>query len=62
MTAEVAPRSLDRRHFDVMKDGAIIANSGHFNVEINIKAHEAMSESKRNVRRTLSRMHKLGLM
>jgi len=42
---------LDRRHFDVMKDGAIIANSGHFNVEINIKALEAMSESKRRVRR-----------
>jgi len=44
---------LDRRHFDVMKDGAIIANSGHFNVEINIKALEAMSESKRNVRRNV---------
>jgi adenosylhomocysteinase len=42
---------LDRRHFDVMQDGAIIANSGHFNVEINIKALEAMSESRRNVRR-----------
>jgi adenosylhomocysteinase len=41
---------LDRRHFDIMKDGAIIANSGHFNVEINIKALEAMSESKRRVR------------
>jgi adenosylhomocysteinase len=41
---------LDRRHFDVMQDGAIIANSGHFNVEINIKALEAMSESKRRVR------------
>ncbi len=44
---------LDRRHFDVMKDGAIIANSGHFNVEINLKALEAMSESKRNVRRNV---------
>jgi adenosylhomocysteinase len=41
---------LDRHHFDVMKDGAVIANSGHFNVEINIKALEAMSESKRRVR------------
>ena len=44
---------LDRRHFDVMKDGAIIANSGHFNVEINLKALETMSESKRNVRRNV---------
>ena len=42
---------LDRRHFDAMKDGAIIANSGHFNVEINIKALEAESESKRRVRK-----------
>ncbi len=42
--------ALDRQHFEVMKDGAILANSGHFNVEINIKALEAMSESKRSVR------------
>ena len=41
---------LDRAHFDLMKDGAIVANSGHFNVEINIKALEEMSESKRRVR------------
>src|SRR3989304_9507470 len=41
---------LDRHHFDVMKDGAIVANSGHFNVEINVKALEEMSESKRRVR------------
>ena len=27
---------IDSRHFEVMKDGAIVANSGHFNVEINI--------------------------
>jgi len=48
---------LDRRHFDVMKDGAIIANSGHFNVEINIKALEAMSESKRRVRKDVDEHH-----
>ncbi len=41
---------LDRRHFETMKDGAIVANSGHFNVEINIRALEDMSESKRRVR------------
>ncbi len=34
---------IDRHHFEVMKDGAIIANSGHFNVEINIPALEALS-------------------
>jgi len=41
---------LDRHHFEAMKDGAIVANSGHFNVEINIKALEDMSESRRRVR------------
>ncbi|TMB99488.1 MAG: adenosylhomocysteinase [Chloroflexi bacterium] len=44
---------LDRRHFDAMKDGAIIANSGHFNVEINIKALESMSESRRSIRESV---------
>jgi adenosylhomocysteinase len=34
---------LDSHHFEVMKDGAIISNSGHFNVEINIKALNEMS-------------------
>ncbi len=41
---------LDRQHIEVMKDGAIIANSGHFNVEINIPALEKMSKEKRLVR------------
>jgi adenosylhomocysteinase len=35
---------VDRHHFEVMKDGAIVANSGHFNVEINIPALEKMSK------------------
>ena len=41
---------IDKHHFEVMKDGAIVANSGHFNVEINIPALQAMSKSKRLVR------------
>jgi adenosylhomocysteinase len=41
---------IDRNHLEVMKDGAIVANSGHFNVEINIPAMEEMSTSKRLVR------------
>jgi adenosylhomocysteinase len=41
---------IDQQHFEVMKDGAIIANSGHFNVEINIPALEKMSKEKRLVR------------
>jgi adenosylhomocysteinase len=41
---------LDRHHFEVMKDGAIVANSGHFNVEINIPALDEMSVGKKLVR------------
>jgi adenosylhomocysteinase len=41
---------VDRQHFEVMRDGAIVANSGHFNVEINIPALEEMSHEKRLVR------------
>ena len=41
---------IDRKHFEVMKDGAIVSNSGHFNVEINIPALEKLSVSKRLVR------------
>lgn len=41
---------IDKHHFEVMKDGAIIANSGHFNVEINIPALEEMAVNKRLVR------------
>jgi adenosylhomocysteinase len=41
---------LDGKHFEKMKDGAILANSGHFNVEINIPILEKMSKSKRQIR------------
>ena len=41
---------IDKVHFAQMKDGAILANSGHFNVEINIPALESLAESKRRVR------------
>jgi len=37
-------------HFSVMKDGAIVANSGHFNVEINIPDLEKLSTGKRRIR------------
>ncbi len=40
-----------REHFEVMKDGAIVANSGHFNVEIDLEALEEMSVSKREIRK-----------
>jgi adenosylhomocysteinase len=41
---------IDRPHLAAMKDGAILANSGHFNVEINIPALEEMAEAKRRLR------------
>jgi adenosylhomocysteinase len=42
---------IDRVHFEQMKDGAILANSGHFNSEINIKVLEEMTgEGRRTLR------------
>lgn len=41
---------LDTHHFEAMKDGAIISNSGHFNVEINIPGLEEIAEEKIRVR------------
>jgi adenosylhomocysteinase len=41
---------LDGQHFEVMKDGAIVANSGHFNVEINIPSLERLMAEKRQPR------------
>ena len=41
---------IDRQHFSVMKDGAIVSNSGHFNVEVNIAALDEMATEKRRPR------------
>ena len=38
--------TIDRAHMEVMKDGCVLANAGHFNVEINIPALESLSTSK----------------
>lgn len=42
---------LRAEHFEVMKDRAVVCNSGHFDVEIDIPALEKMSETRRTVRR-----------
>jgi len=42
--------AIDKHHFENMKDGAVVANSGHFNVEINVESLEEMSEARREVR------------
>ncbi|MBN2462317.1 MAG: adenosylhomocysteinase [Dehalococcoidia bacterium] len=41
---------IDKAHFLEMKNGAILANSGHFNVEINIPALEKLAKAKRQMR------------
>ena len=59
---------LDRQHFGTMKDGAILANSGHFNSEINLKALDDLATGVRQVRPSVQeykladgrRLHVLG--
>ena len=41
---------IDKKHFLAMKNGAIVSNSGHFNVELNLKALETVTKSKRTIR------------
>jgi adenosylhomocysteinase len=50
---------VDRRHLEVMKDGAIIANSGHFNDEINLAALDDMSTAVTHPRPFVA-AHRLG--
>jgi len=50
---------LDRKHFEAMKDGAILANSGHFNSEINLKALDELATGVRQVRPSVQE-YKLG--
>ena len=59
---------LDRKHFGLMKDGVLLANSGHFNSEINLKALDDLATGVREVRRHVQeykladgrRLHVLG--
>jgi adenosylhomocysteinase len=59
---------LDRDHFGVMKDGVLLANSGHFNSEINLKALDDLATGVRQVRPSVQeykladgrRLHVLG--
>ncbi|MGB9920256.1 MAG: adenosylhomocysteinase [Moorellales bacterium] len=41
---------IDRQHFILMKDGAILANAGHFDVEINLPALEALAVARTKIR------------
>ena len=68
ITATGDIKVIDQHHFEVMKDGAVVANSGHFNVEINIPALEGMATEKRSPRTSVEqyllqdgrRVHLLG--
>ena len=50
VTASGDKHVVDSRHFEVMKDGCVMANSGHFNVEINIPALESLASKKQRYR------------
>ena len=50
ITATGDVKVIDGPSLEIMKDGAILANSGHFNAEINIPFLESMATSKRQVR------------
>lgn len=41
---------LVKRHFEMMKDGAVICNTGHYDCEINIPDLESLAEKKRTIR------------
>jgi len=49
ITVTGGKHTIDADHFRLMKPGALLANSGHFNVEINIPALEDMAASRRKV-------------
>lgn len=50
---------IDGHHMEAMKDGAIVCNSGHFNVEINIPALEKMSDGKPELVRPFVEQYRL---
>jgi len=50
VTATGDKHVVDKAHMEVMKDGCVLANSGHFNVEINIPALEAMAVNRHKPR------------
>ncbi|MDH5806173.1 MAG: adenosylhomocysteinase [Candidatus Methanomethylicaceae archaeon] len=50
VTATGNKNVIRKEHFELMKDGAILANAGHFNVEIDVKSLEEIKISKRKIR------------
>ncbi len=50
ITVTGGKNAIGKSHLEVMKNGALVANSGHFNVEIDIEAMEELADSKSSVR------------
>ena len=50
ITVTGGKNAIGKSHLEVMKSGALVANSGHFNVEIDIEAMEELADSKSSVR------------
>jgi adenosylhomocysteinase len=57
VTATGDKHVVDKAHLEVMKDGCVLANSGHFNVEINIPALEAMAAGRERPRASVDEYH-----
>jgi adenosylhomocysteinase len=57
VTATGDKHVIDQVHLEVMKDGCVIANTGHFDVEINIPALEAMAERKQEPRNSVEEFY-----
>ncbi len=57
VTASGDKHVVDRHHLEAAKDGCVLANSGHFDVEINIPALEALSREVRTPRRHVQEYH-----
>ena len=55
ITVTGGKHALDGHHFQHMKDDAVVANSGHFNVEVNIAALEDLATEKARVRPMVER-------
>ena len=54
VTATGDTNVIDLRHFELLKDGAVLANAGHFNVEVNMDELEKSAVKKRTVRKDIT--------
>jgi adenosylhomocysteinase len=57
ITATGDKHVVDLRHMQVMKDGCVLANAGHFNVEINIDALESLASEEHHPRQHVTEYH-----